>query len=104
MRAGPKPCSFFAFSPRDRRSRSVRHTKQRSKVVESDQPVAVNDHAERENHARRDRRPTELAPESWDRWRTGVGAGRDYAALLLAAHAKRQHGEQHSPPDDEINR
>jgi hypothetical protein len=95
---------LYFFVPSGRTSASARQPEPIDKIVEANQPVGIDEHAEREHDARGHCRPDKFTPELWDCWRAGIGAGRDRAALLLAAHAPRQHDEQHGPPDDEIDR
>src|SRR5712691_7583873 len=83
---------------------SRHHAEHGGEIVECDQPVGVNDIPERKDETSDDRRPNELTPEPRDHGRAGVGAVGHRPAFLLAAHAPGQHGEQHRPPDNEIDR
>src|ERR1043166_8071258 len=93
---GLGPAQFFCGSARS-------HADQSREIVKRDQPVDVDHGADRKDHRCGDRGPQELSPNRRDRRRARIGAARDLAAFFLAAHAERQHGEQHDPPDQKVN-
>lgn len=66
--------------------------------------VDVNEIGGAEYHGRDERRPNELREQARNRRRPGIGPMRDVALLMLRSHAPGQHGEQHHPPNDEIDR
>src|SRR6266446_3745583 len=90
-------CLFAATSYEEALALSRHNAEQRGEIVERDEPVRINHVPSREDDARHDRRPNELALEARDRGRAGIAAGCDRSLLLLAAHTPRKHREQHDP-------
>src|SRR6187431_3274303 len=82
---------------------SERQAHQPRKILNVEITRAIEREASAIQHERNDRRPYELAPHAVRNRRTGIGALDATALLMLAAHAERQHGEQHDPPDDEVD-
>jgi len=70
----------------------------------ANQPVGVDDVAERKDDTGDDRRPDELARKLREGRRAGIAAGRDLPLSCWLRTPNGRTGEQHQSPDDEVDR
>src|SRR6185437_3018387 len=80
------------------------HSHQPRESIDIQIPGKIGEPGSGEKYRRENRGPDQLAPHQARDRRTGIGAGRTAAILVLATHAERQGQEQHNPPDDEVDR
>src|SRR5258708_582539 len=80
------------------------HSHQLRQPLDVEITLIIGPHRDRENHGRDYRGPDQLASHPCQDRRTGIGAGRALAVLVLAADTERQCQEQHEPPQHEVDR
>ena len=79
------------------------HAQERSQVVERDEAPDVDEGADGENRPRTPPWSRRASSRCGTLRRARIGTGRS-PLLALGADAPGQHGEQHDPPDQEIDR